>query len=134
MKFIKRTDFIIIAVILFVSLASLGIYTLTTGDSHVYAEIYLESELIMTVDLSEGIDRHFSIEARPAVVFHQTADGTIRFESSDCPDKVCINAGALSIPGQFAACLPNGVILKIVGGDKNKDIPDMVVGNIGDMN
>ncbi|HRX42749.1 MAG TPA: NusG domain II-containing protein [Clostridia bacterium] len=129
MKFIKRTDFIIIAVILLASIVSIGVYTLVTKDSPVYAEIYLESELMMTIDLSEGIDRHFSLEERPAVIFHQTADGTIRFEESDCPDKVCINAGALSIPGQFAACLPNGVILKIVSKDADADSPDMVIGN-----
>ncbi|MBN2882396.1 MAG: NusG domain II-containing protein [Clostridia bacterium] len=134
MKFIKRTDFIIIAVILLVSFISIGAYVLTAGDSHVYAEIYLESDLIKTIDLSEGLDRHFSIEARPNVVFHQTADGRIRFEDSDCPDKVCINAGYLSISGQFAACLPNGLILKIVGGDKNEETPDMVVGNQGGSN
>ncbi|HPJ22008.1 MAG TPA: NusG domain II-containing protein [Clostridia bacterium] len=129
MKFIKRTDFIIIAVILLASIVSIGVYTLVTKDSPVYAEIYLESELMMTIDLSEGIDRHFSLEERPAVIFHQTVDGTIRFEESDCPDKVCINAGALSIPGQFAACLPNGVILKIVSKDVDADSPDMVIGN-----
>ncbi|HPQ48071.1 MAG TPA: NusG domain II-containing protein [Clostridia bacterium] len=129
MKFIKRTDFIIIAVILLASIVSIGVYTLVTKDSPVYAEIYLESELMMTIDLSEGIDRHFSLEERPAVIFHQTVDGTIRFEESDCPDKVCINAGALSIPGQFAACLPNGVILKIVSKDADADSPDMVIGN-----
>jgi hypothetical protein len=134
MKFIKRTDFIIIAVILLISLISLGVYSLIAKDSHVYAQIYLESELIETIDLSEGADRHFSIDARPNVVFHLTADGKIRFEDSDCPDKVCINAGYLSISGQFAACLPNGVILKIIGGDRNEETPDMVVGISGEMN
>jgi hypothetical protein len=32
---------------------------------------------------------------------------------SDCPDKTCIRAGLLSIPGQMAVCLPNRVTVRV---------------------
>lgn len=131
MTFIKKTDLIIIAGILLVSLASWIVFRAVTADDKVWAEIYIESDLVMTVDLTEGTDRYFSVDGKPMVIFHQTADGKISFHESDCPDKVCINAGKLSVPGHFAACLPNGVIMRIMGEKKDKDAPDIIIGSTG---
>ena len=36
------------------------------------------------------------------------------FEDSDCPDLVCVNTGRLTREGEWAACLPNEVFLKVV--------------------
>jgi len=130
MKFIKRTDLIIIAIILLVSLVSWFLYGYFTKDESPKAEIYYYTELVKTIDLGNVVDSHFSIENEPDVIFHVTADGSINFEESDCPDKLCIIAGSLSRPGQFAACLPNGIVLKITG-EKNDNEPDIIVGSIG---
>lgn len=43
------------------------------------------------------------------------------FLRSDCPDKVCIKTGKLSVAGEWAACLPNGTVLKIIGRDGDAD-------------
>ncbi|MDD5602493.1 MAG: NusG domain II-containing protein [Eubacteriales bacterium] len=55
--------------------------------------------------------------------------GRIRFESSSCPDKICVGAGWLSMPGQMAVCIPNRTLIKIVqSGDtgtestENRDV------------
>lgn len=132
MKFFKKSDIYIIAAIIAVSLLSWGIHSLATKDDKPKAEIYLYSELVKTIDLSKGEDVHFSVEGEPDVVFHVTSDGKIRFEASDCPDKLCIKSGALSKPGQFAACLPNGLVLKIVGTKDDKNTPDIIIGSMGD--
>ena len=51
-------------------------------------------------------------------------------KQSDCPDQVCVNTGKLYKAGQYAACLPNGFVLKIVSEDnKNNNQPDIIVGN-----
>ena len=39
-------------------------------------------------------------------------DGRIRFAEADCPDKICVLTGKLSMVGESAACLPNGVLIK----------------------
>jgi hypothetical protein len=62
-------------------------------------------------------------------VFHLYEDGSIAFEQSDCPEKICIRAGKLHLPGQFAACLPNGLILKIVALEEDENDADIIVGN-----
>lgn len=129
MKFARKTDAIIIAVLLVASLATWLIYRQVAKDKTPVAEIYRYSELIQTVQLDKGEDRLFSVEGNPEVVFHLYEDGSIAFEQSDCPEKLCIRAGRLHLPGQFAACLPNGLILKIVALEEDEDDADIIVGN-----
>ncbi len=77
----------------------------------------------MTIMLNEHVDKVIKLPQNEHVVFHQYEDGSIGFESSDCPDKVCIRSGKLSHVGSSAACLPNKIILKIVPV-KNSNISD----------
>ncbi len=114
MKFIKKRDFIIIAVILLAACIFYFVYNMQSDKGTAKAEIYYESELVMTVMLNENEDRIFKLPQNENVVFHLYEDGSIRFEESDCPDEVCIKSGKLRHIGSSAACLPNKVILKIV--------------------
>lgn len=114
MKFIKKRDFIIIAVILLAACIFYFVYNMQSDKGTAKAEIYYESELVMTVMLNENEDRVFKLPQNENVVFHLYEDGSIRFEESDCPDEVCIKSGKLRHIGSSAACLPNKVILKIV--------------------
>ena len=42
-------------------------------------------------------------------------NGEAWFESSCCPDQLCVRSGRLSKTGEAAACLPVGVVLRIEG-------------------
>lgn len=116
MKFAKKTDLLILAILLVLCAGSWLIYRYAVGGKAAKAEIYYKSHLVETISLTKGQERTFSIPENEHVIFHLYADGTIRFEESDCPDKVCIRAGRLQTIGESAACLPNDIILKIVSG------------------
>lgn len=45
----------------------------------------------------------------------EIGDGSVRFTESPCRDKICIAAGALAEAGQWAACLPNRVFIRVTG-------------------
>jgi hypothetical protein len=129
MKFFKKTDIIIVSAILLISLVIWGSYRLFYAETPVVAEIYYETELVETVDLGKSEDKVFSIPQNGHVVFHLYQDGSIRFEESDCPDKICIRSGRLKTVGESAACLPNKIIVKIVRKDQHSDgDPDIVIG------
>ena len=128
MRFIKKTDLIIIAGLLIIAGTFFVVNSLRTNDVAAKAEIYLESELIKTVSLQDKREEVFSVKERPHVVFHLYEDGSIAFEESDCPDKVCINSGRLHIKGQSAACLPNRLHCTIVPvGGKSYNGNDVVI-------
>jgi len=129
MKFAQKSDIIAIAIIAGICLAAIGLYRAMYAGHAVKAEIYYNGDLVETVDLKKGEDRTFWIPQNENVVFHIYPDGTIAFESSDCPDQICVKSGKLGIVGQSAACLPNGIVLKIVpAGPRDEDDPDIVIG------
>lgn len=126
-RYFRRTDLLLVGAVLLLAAGGLAVYRLLAGNGPARAEIYLESELVMSVVLEAGEDRRFSVDGREQVVFRLYPDGSIAFEESDCPDKVCIRSGRLRLPGQSAACLPNGLILKIVSIDGSGGELDIVV-------
>lgn len=129
MKFFRKADILIIGILLVFSLIFYVAYSHSVEDRPARAEIYYYSLLVETIDLDMGIDKTFSIPQNQNVIFHLYADGSICFEESDCPDHVCVNTGRLKMIGEYAACLPNGIILKIVpAGERADDDIDLVIG------
>ena len=104
----------VIGAILVLCLIIWGVYENYFANKSAKAEIYYGADLVETIDLDTAEERIFSIPQDEHVVFHLYSDGSICFESSDCPDKVCVRSGRLSKVGESAACLPNQIILKIV--------------------
>ena len=49
----------------------------------------------------------------------QVESGKAKFLDSPCENKNCIQSGEISVNGQWAACLPNGIFINIEG--KNKE-------------
>jgi hypothetical protein len=129
MKFAKKTDLIIISAIILVCIIFWGAYKLLYAQTPAVAQIYYKSQLIQTIDLSEGTEKYFSIPQNEHVVFHLFSDGSICFEESNCRDKICVRSGKLNMVGETAACLPNQIILKIVRKDRSSsDDIDIVIG------
>lgn len=129
MRFFKKSDLIIIFTVLVIGVALLFANKYLVKDRTAKAEIYYGSELVKTVDLKKGTDTRFSIPQNERVIFHLFKDGSICFEESDCPDKICVKTGRLSKVHETAACLPNKIIMKIVpADDQNNDEIDMIVG------
>lgn len=129
MKFFRKTDLLVMLVILAVAVGSYLVYTGIVRDRPAKAEIYYYQTLVTTIDLTSAHEETYVLPQNPHVIFHVYADGSICFEESDCPDQICVHAGRLRTIGQSAACLPNGVLLKIVPADgwKDDDV-DLVVG------
>lgn len=45
----------------------------------------------------------------------EISDKGIRMLSSPCPLKMCVHQGTITTPGQMIICIPNRIIIKIVG-------------------
>jgi hypothetical protein len=127
MKFFKKTDIAIILGILLLAALLYFVYLQSSKDKEVEARIYFENELIKVVTLTDKTDYDFTVKGHEDVVFHVYADGSIAFVDSDCPDKVCINAGKQKLSGQSSACLPNGLVLRIAPLGDGSGNPDVVI-------
>ena len=117
-KFFNGCDFAMMASLL---LAASFFYLFTTRrtEGERYAEIRVNGRVDAVVALSE--DGLHTPAGLPAVRI-AVRNGTVGFIASDCPDKICIHAGFLSIPGQTAVCLPNRVAVQVAArGEETLD-------------
>lgn len=71
-------------------------------------------------------ETEFSIKGSIGKTKIKIENGKAFVVESCCVNKTCINMGKLSRPNDYAACLPNGVILYVEGKD-NKDKIDVVI-------
>lgn len=68
--------------------------------------------------LDDGV---FEIEGRIGTSTVMVDGGRVRFLDSPCPGRYCVHSGWLKRSGEVAACLPNGIVLEVLGGEREFD-------------
>ena len=124
-KLVKKADIILAAVLLIVG-AALLIWRLLPSDG-VTAVIYCGGSEIQRIDLTKTEQLTVTPDSDPEVVI-KVDNGAIYFERADCPDKLCVKAGKLTRPGETAACLPAGVVIRLEGSERKHDA---ITGRVG---
>ena len=115
LKFIKKGDIIIIAVILLA--AAVFTFWNSSKTESVQAVITVDGETVKTVDLANIKEKFTFIPATDPRVVITAENGEIRFESAECEDKLCVACGTLSKHGDTAVCLPSKTVITITGSD-----------------
>lgn len=114
-KLFKKGDAAAIAAIIIAALFL--IFFRYSNTEKPVAVISVDGVTVETVQLYAVTDR---IEITPDTDYNITIiaeNGEIRFEHSDCEDKLCITSGKLSKGGEIAVCLPAKTVIKIIGAD-----------------
>lgn len=109
---LKWGDCIIIGVVLLLAAALTALMAQNTAGGRLYAEVWQNDVLVERVVLTDETDRTIDLDGHNVIVL---AGKTARVESADCHDQVCVRTGTLMRAGQVAVCLPNRVVLKLVG-------------------
>jgi hypothetical protein len=107
----KPLDFVVIALSLVVSVGSVVFATRNTGGKPVLI-IESQGEAWMY-----RMDRNTDIEI-PGVLGASTLeikDGQARFVDSPCANKTCVAHSPLTKVGDWSACLPNQVLIRVEG-------------------
>ncbi|SDM94129.1 hypothetical protein SAMN05192585_10823 [Acetanaerobacterium elongatum] len=113
-RFFAKRDLVVILVLLLVAggIACFKLFAVPSGGG--IAQVYVGNTLTREIDLSRVTQTEIvEIDARLRVKL-EVSPGAIRFIESECPDKLCVKTGTLKNPGEYAACLPAGVAVKIV--------------------
>jgi hypothetical protein len=66
-------------------------------------------------------DTTLDVQGRRGTSRLEVHAGRVRFVDSPCVGRLCVHAGWLARSGQVAACLPNGVVVEVMGGEREFD-------------
>ncbi|SHJ95888.1 hypothetical protein SAMN02745227_01150 [Anaerobranca californiensis DSM 14826] len=120
----KKLDFIIIVVVAALAL-TIGTIYYFNSDSKENAMIIIEVngvEVGREPLYSPGRDKIVIYNGPVGETKVQFFEVGARVLTSDCPDKICILFGMMNRSGQSNACLPNRVVFRIIGDNKDTDI------------
>jgi len=99
-------------------LAALAGLLAVTGDggggvSGSHALVRSSGGEVLRVDLDR--DRTLAVLGPRGTTLLRVGDGRLRFVDSPCAHKVCVERGEITRPGEWIACVPNGVVAIIEG-------------------
>ena len=116
-RIFRRTDLLVVAGLLLIAAVGWGVRCALTRQTEAQAVISYRGQEQMRVDLADAPAQTVTLPQAPQVVITFDGAGGVAVTHSDCPDQICVAAGRLSKPGDFAACVPNGVTVRITGSD-----------------
>ncbi|MBP7095074.1 MAG: NusG domain II-containing protein [Spirochaetia bacterium] len=79
-----------------------------------------DSEWIYPLD----VDRSLSVEGPLGVTLVVIEGGHVHVHESPCGNQTCVAAGEIERPGQWVACLPNKVFVRVDGARADAVSPD----------
>jgi len=114
---LKKADLWLLAIV--VAIAMVFIIPLLFNDHEdeggkQYARITVDGKLYKLVELTDE-KQEVPIETKFGYNLLTSFDGGIEMTDADCPDKLCLTFGHVSNIGQTIVCLPNRVMVEIVG-------------------
>lgn len=122
-KFIKKADILLVLLLLVISAALL--IPKYIDKSRVKAVIYKDGKVVKEIDLSAVKEPYeFDLNSTPKAKL-RVENGSIRYSYAECHDRLCINSGELSKPGDTAACLPSKTLV-VIEGEKDSEAPDVI--------
>ena len=104
--------FILLAVILITWLWSSGAPD-TSGEP--------ESVRIVSLSGEDTLDILKDTVVYRGEVTVEISEGRAAITDSDCPTRQCVSTGWITSPGEMSACMPNGVFIEILGGQRETD-------------
>lgn len=108
----RKLDYLAILLSLLV-IGGFSVYAYSGGDTA--NDLVIESSGTRWI-YPLNIDRHERVRGPLGDTFVTIRNGRAFVEDSPCPDKLCVHMPAVSRPGQWIACLPNRVFVRVRGG------------------
>ena len=115
-KMLKKADIVLICLLILLSL--LPLLAFGKPAAAVYAEIRQDGRVLEQIPLtghagSREIPVTFNHNGREEHNLIRIENEKIAIIEADCPDKICVQTGAISRPGEVIACLPHKLIIEI---------------------
>lgn len=111
-QYVTVADKIVISVLIIVSLAGLPVvyYFRQVGEE---VAIEVDGSLYRVVSLTQ--DQQIAVPGPLGTTLVIVQDHAVSVKSSPCRAKICVRTGEISAMGQLIVCVPNKVVIRIIG-------------------
>ena len=113
----KKKDLILIAAILAIILLAFGLMPLFQAEG-AYVIVRLNGEEAARYSLAE--DGEYELNGGTNIL--RIEGGRAYLLDASCPDKLCVNQGAITRTGETITCLPNKLTVTVYGAEEEVDI------------
>lgn len=110
---IKKSDWILVLVILCVAGACMFLYTKFGREDAAKVTVKTDGKVMGTYDLQK--DREVKINDTNCVVIK---NGKVKMIEANCPDQICVKHRAISKNKETIVCLPNKVIIEVLSDNE----------------
>ena len=112
----RKADFYIIGVVLLMALIGVVIFYIDSNNvGDIYAEVYVFGELVHSVLLGAGHDDILIENTNERSNLIRITENGVFIAEASCRNQNCVQSGKHFRPGQIIACLPNRVMIRLVG-------------------
>ena len=105
-----RADIILVAVLLVLALSVFLFMEFTREPG---ARVRVEVKGVTVAEYSLSKDGEYSLNGGSNILVIEGGAAYVRY--ADCPDGLCVNQGKISRTGERITCLPNRVMVDVVG-------------------
>ncbi len=117
-KIINKADIVLFFCLLLLGLG-LSAWSFAAGGDGQQAVITVDGQHYGTYSLLEN--QTIEIQQNHHLNKITIKDGTVQMTYSDCHNQVCVKDGKVSMANQSIVCLPNKVMVEIIGGEGELD-------------
>ncbi len=117
-----RNDFILIMSLLLAAITALTLVLTLRKKENLIATVYVQSQVVETIDLSKKEEKDYYIEGLKGTVHIHTHDGAIAIVESNCPHQDCVKQGYVKETNHPIICAYNAVYIIITGGTPLNDV------------
>jgi len=111
----KKNDWILVAVILVLAGIGFFIFTSLGRQTAGIVKVTVDGEVFGTYSLKK--EQEVEINDTNRLIIE---DGQVDMVEADCPDQICVDHKTISKNKETIVCLPNKVIVEIVGGEDDE--------------
>ena len=120
----KKSDLIIIAVVLVLSLVLFAGIKLYQGSNDGDREVIIRhaGEVIQTYPFTERTDEEYFFVDGEETNHIVIKDGTVKMTEANCRDQICVKSHAISENSEIIVCLPHQLTVEIYAPETDTEI------------
>ena len=114
----RKKEIIDVLILVIIAVISFVCIRFFVEDNGRYVKVYVNDKLTKTFDLDK--DQKYFIETKKGYNLLIIKDGKARVADADCPNRICVDKGAISKNDESIICLPHHVVVTIESNKSSK--------------